>query len=153
MTPYVDFSYFLLLLYPLAVLVVLGVAGRLGRSVVLLVSLGLVLFQYGDPLGAADLAGLQQLIFLAAYAAASIAIVQAYAAARRREAGQPAFYVAVGLVLAPLVAVKAYPLVAAHGLAHASPPGAPGSTRRLPGVPGMASGFFDTVGFLGMSYM
>ena len=51
MTPYVDPGYFLLLLYPLLGLVVLGVLGRLGRSAVLFVSIAVVLYQYGDPIG------------------------------------------------------------------------------------------------------
>ena len=125
MTPYADFTYFLLLLYPLLVLVVLGVLGRLGRPVVLLVSVAVVAFQYD----------LRPLLFLASAAAANTAIVLGYSLALRRQAGQPAFYAAVGLALLPLVAVKL------HG------------TLDLPGVPAVPPGGLDTLGFLGLSYM
>jgi membrane protein involved in D-alanine export len=151
-TPYVDFSYFLFLLYPLAVLVVLGLLGLLRRSVVLVVGLAVVLFQYADPLGI-DVpagAGLGQLAFLLAYAAASIAVVVAYARIRRSHPSQGIFYGAIALVLSPLVAVKVAPL--AHGVFRASPVGGAHPLAAVPSVVS-PSGLFDTLGFLGISYM
>src|SRR5262249_61183381 len=76
-TPYVDLHYFLFLLYPLAALLVLGLLGLLRRPVVLLASVAILLFQYGDPLGLAAAAtpGFGQLGFLTAYAAGSVALV------------------------------------------------------------------------------
>ena len=152
MTPYVDFSYFLFLLYPLAVLVVLGLLGLLRRPVVLVVSLAIVLFQYADPLGI-DVpagAGLGQLAFLLAYTAASIAVVVAYARIRRTHPSQGIFYGAIALVLSPLVAVKVAPL--AHGVFRASPVGGAHPLAAVPSVVS-PSGLFDTLGFLGISYM
>jgi membrane protein involved in D-alanine export len=154
-TPYVDFSYFLFLLYPLAALGVLGMLGLLRRPAVLVVGLAIVCFQYADPLGidGAAYAGLGQLAFLAAYATVSTAVVLAYARLRTRShASQPIFYAAIALVLSPLVVVKIAPL--AHGVFHASPVG---GTHPLAAVPAVvaptATGFLDTFGFLGISYM
>ena len=145
MTPYVDPTYFLLLLYPLLGLFILGVLGRLGRSAVLLVSVAFVLYQYGDPIADTDPSnGPRQLIFLVSYALASTAIVLGYSALRRRRS-QPLFYAAVALTLFPLVAVKVLPVmrgVPSAALAAAAPPGVPSQ-----------SGLLDTVGFLGLSYM
>ena len=149
MTPYTDPSYFLLLLYPLLALVVLGVVGRLGRVALLVVSVAVVLYQYGDP-EPSDAP--RQLVFLGIYAVASTVVVLAYALAlRRRRASQGAFYAAVAVVLLPLVAVKIWPLVRTAG---SSPVfGAPPPMSSTPGVPVPRTGLLDTVGFLGLSYM
>ncbi|HLY38453.1 MAG TPA: MBOAT family O-acyltransferase [Candidatus Binatia bacterium] len=149
MTPYADLTYFLFLLYPLAALAVFGVVGRLGRTVVLVVSMAVVLFQYGDPLRVATSAGEhEQLAFLCAYVAWSVAIVLVLAHAPSR-VEQPAFYAAVGLALAPLVAVKTLPLALRLGILHVRAPRAAGPA----GVPSGGAGLFDTFGFLGVSYM
>jgi len=153
-TPYVDFYYFLFLLYPLAALVLLGVLGLLRRWVVLAVGMAMLLFQYGDPLGVSRpaSAGLAQLAFLGAYAAGSIALVLGYSRVRRRHPGQPAFYTAIALALSPLVVAKLTPLTRA--LIHAWPAGrVSAAAPDLPVVAPMPSGFFDTFGFLGISYM
>ena len=135
MTPYVDPTYFLLLVYPLLALVVLGVLGRLGRSAVLLVSIAVVLYQYGAPLAdAADgSTASRQLILLVIYAGASTILVVAYARAVAAKCSQRVFYGAVALALLPLVVVKLQPL--AGGVAHAAGP---------PGVPAPQSGLLDT---------
>jgi membrane protein involved in D-alanine export len=153
-TPYVDFSYFLFLLYPLAALGVLGGFGLLRRPVVLVVSVAIVLFQYANPLGvdAPAGAGLAQLAFLVAYAAASTGVVLAYARIRQRHPRQGIFYGALALVLAPLVAVKLAPL--AHGVFRSSPVGGAHPLAAVPSVVSpSATGFLDTFGFLGISYM
>ena len=137
MTPYTDPSYFLLLLYPLLALVVLGVVGRLGRVALLLVSVAVVLYQYGDP-EPSDAP--RQLIFLGIYAVASTGVVLAYA--RTRNASQAAFYAAVAVALLPLVAVKVWPLV--RGGAESSP--IFGANARLsfpPGVPAPRTGLLE----------
>ena len=152
MTPYVDFSYFLFLLYPLAALVVLGCLGLLRRPVVFVVSLAIVLFQYADPLGI-DVpggAGLDQVAFLVVYAAASTAVVLVYARIRNRRSSQGIFYGAIALVLSPLVVVKVAPL--ARGVFHASPVGGAHPLAAVPAVVA-PTGLFDVFGFLGISYM
>jgi membrane protein involved in D-alanine export len=147
-TPYVDFDYFLFLLYPLSALVLLGALGRLGRSVVLIVSLAIVLFQYGEPLAAGSIAdGLRPMIFLAAYAVGSIGLVLAYSVIRRRRPGRSLFVAAVAIALAPLVATKLYPLV------RGSPAIAGIAGPLSSNFPGGSSGLFDNFGFLGISYI
>ena len=153
MTPYADFTYFLLLLYPLAALAIFGVLGRLGRSVVLVVGMATILFQYADPLGtAAPAGGYRQLAFLGAYVVWAVTIVLAYAHARPRT-GQPAFYAAVGLALLPLVAVKVHPLALRLGFLHAQASRPAGASVDPSGVPSGGAGLFDSAGFLGISYM
>jgi membrane protein involved in D-alanine export len=149
-TPYADFSYFLLLLYPLVALIALGTLGRLGRAGVLIVSLLMILFQYGDALrGVVPSVGLGQLVFLAAYAGGSTAIVLAYGVARRRGPALGVFRLALGFALLPLVAVKVYPLVATGaGAPPANAGHAAASAESL-----VTAGFLDTFGFLGISYM
>jgi membrane protein involved in D-alanine export len=144
-TPYASLSYFLLLLYPLGALTALGVVGRLGRAAVLVTSVALVAFQYGHAPEGADVAGApRQLVFLAAYAATSLAAAVGYAGALRRGRSRVAFAGALVLVLAPLVAVKVHPLLASR------------AARPVPGPPGAPvaiAGLFDEFGFVGMSYM
>jgi membrane protein involved in D-alanine export len=150
--PYLQFSYFLLLLYPLVALTLLGLFGRLGRSVVLVVSVAVVFVQYGEPV--VDASSLpRQLVFLCAYAAASIAIVLGYSFVLRRSAAPAAFRAAVALVLLPIVAVKVHPLISHSVLQAVGPRGAAAAIQEPPGVPRADAGLFDTFGFLGMSYM
>jgi membrane protein involved in D-alanine export len=143
-TPYVDLSYFLLLLCPLLVLVVLGLLGLLRRPVVLAASLAIVLFQYGNPAG--DTRSLRELGALVAYVAGSIAVVRTYAALKRHDRRGRGFAVALGLVVAPLVLVKVLPLLGS--VVHA----APGPAHRTL-TPELPPGFPAAVGFLGISYM
>ncbi len=144
MTPYVDLSYFLLLLCPLLVLVALGLLGLLRRSVVLVASLALVVFQYGNPAG--DARAAFPLCVLAAYVVGSVAVVRIYAGMRRGDRGGRAFRTALALVLAPLVLIKVAPLVG--GLVHAAPP--PAGHTPAPAPPGVP---IEMIGFLGISYM
>lgn len=136
MIPYADPSYFLLLVAPLLALVALGVSGRLGRSAVLVASIAIVAAQYADPLGN-ERAGLRSLAWLAAYVGGSVVLVRVYAA-RRRPGGGAGFRIAVALALLPLVAAKLVPLVRPAAGAAAAP---------------STPGFFDAIGFLGLSYM
>lgn len=118
MIPYVSFPYFLFLLYPLGVLVILGFSRRLGRWSIVAVSAAVLALQYGDS---------RQLAYFAAYVAWSLVLIRGFAYFRTRGAGRRAYYAAVTLALAPLAVVKA----ATTG----------------------GSGLFDTVGFLGISYL
>jgi len=147
-TPYADFDYFLFLLYPLSVLVVLGALGRSSRWLVLVTSLAIVLFQYGEPLAAGAVGhGLRQMVFLGAYAAGGIALVLVYSALRPRSPGNWLLIAALAIALAPLVAIKLYPLL--HG-SHASARDASSPSSQLPGG---TLGLFDSFGFLGISYV
>jgi membrane protein involved in D-alanine export len=153
-TPYDSFSYFSFLLYPLALALLLGVLRLLGWRALLLISVAVLLFQYLNPLGnaAAQAAGRQQLNFLTAYTLGSVLLVLAFAAIRRRGKRQAPFYLAIALALLPLLAVKLYPLLAAHHwLVIRSGPAvvAAGTINGL--LP--SAGLFDAFGFLGISYM
>ncbi len=159
MTPYADLTYFLFLLYPLALLVLLGLLGWLRAPAILAVSLGVVALQYADPLGtpSEQAQGLRQLALLAAYGLASTLLVTAFAFVRRRGRSQPAFYVAIALALVPLVAVKVFPLVASSArtlpILSVLPGGFVGPlalpVSPTPDPPGVA----EIIGFLGISYV
>ena len=121
MIPYDSFTYFGFLFYPLAVAVIAGLCGVRGTArtwVVLLVSAGMLVFQFMNPLGnaAARLAGLRQLEFLGAYVLDAVAVIVAFLAVRRRVRLQWVYWLAIALTLAPLAAVKFYPLLLAHHL-------------------------------------
>lgn len=160
MVPYVDLTYFLFLLYPLALLVLLGLVGWLGAPAILLVSIAVVAFQYADPLGTPvqQAAGVRQLELLAAYAVASVVVVTAFALLRRRGPSRTAFYAAVALALVPLVAVKVAPLLAPQGVVLglvAAAPGAAAGVAAAAPPPSVAAppGALDVIGFLGVSYV
>ena len=147
MTPFASFEYFLFLLYPLVLAIVLGLLGRLGPRFVLVATLAVVAFQVGNPLGTTEelAAGLRQLVFLGAYLVGAIVLILGFAYVRRRGKKPLVFYVAVGLALLPLVAVKVAPLLATRsGLA--TPPGL------APAVASASASPFDAFGFLGISY-
>jgi membrane protein involved in D-alanine export len=161
MIPYASFEYFLFLLYPLAIAIVLGVIGRLGPRAVLLISVVVVLVQIRNPLGDASelAAGLRQLTFLLLYVGLSVVVVLGFAALRRKAKRRGTFYGAVGLVLLPLVLVKLMPLLAPRlGPTVASS----AILGQLLGVasdagtsagPAGSAGLVDTFGFLGISYL
>ncbi len=154
MTPYDSFTYFSFLLYPLALALLLGLLRLLGWRALLLISLLALLFQYLNPLGsaAAQAAGRQQLNFLTAYTVGSVLLVLTFAAIRRRGKRQAPFYLAVVLALLPLLAVKLYPLLAAHHWLVSGSSTTAAATGTVNGLlPG--AGLFDAFGFLGISYM
>lgn len=167
MTPYTNFVYFALLLYPLLPAMGLGFFGRLGLWYILASTIGMLLLQYANPLGAA---ASPQLAYLAAFTAYEVVVVLLFALWRGRPGGRGrgAYYAAVVLTLLPLLAVKVYPLLLAHGwLAGVGPllprvlsiparPGgaAVGGATPPSGATGpLVPGLVDTFGFLGISYM
>ncbi len=129
MTPYASFPYFLFLLYPAAVLMVLGFTGRLRTGAVLALSAAVLGIQFWNPTGDTA-AGLRQLEYLAAYVLWSLALIYWL---QRRPADRRAYYAAIGLALLPLAVVK---VLESHTPAA-----------------GLPAGLVDTVGFLGISYM
>jgi membrane protein involved in D-alanine export len=146
LTPYVDFTYFLFLAYPVAIAIALGLLGLLGPRFILLASVGVLLFQVGDPLALPSQApaNLAQLDFLIAYALLSVGTVLLFGRIRHGAKVRWPFYIVLALALLPLVAVKAYPLVAGSkwlGLALAAP------------TTSGTSPLVDAIGFVGISYM
>lgn len=144
MTPYVDFIYFAILLYPLVPAMALGFFGQLRLWYVLLSTVAMLLLQYGDPFGTG---GGAQLGYLAAFAAYEAAVVLLFALLRRRRRAHGPYYAAVVLTLLPLAAVKVYPLLLGLGWLGRLQPAAGLVASPLP------TGLVDTFGFLGISYM
>ena len=142
MTPYVGFTYFAFLLYPVLPALLLGFTGRLRSWYVLAATIGMLLLQYGNPLGGPRS---PQLAYLAAFTVYAALVVLLFAALRRRGPRRGAYYAAVALTLLPLAAVKVYPLLSGAGGLFAPTPGPRGALL----VPGLV----DTFGFLGISYM
>lgn len=154
MTPYASFLYFAFLLYPVVPAVLLGLIGRMSWRYVLLATLGMLVLQYGLRLDPQATGGLGA---VALYTAWELAVVRVFAWSRRRGRRPWVYYAAVGLALAPLAAVKFWPLLAP--LPASAPRGpklgadtfgrlaAPASGAALP--PGIS----DAVGFLGVSYL
>ena len=159
MIPYVDFSYFVLLLYPVVPAALLGLAGRLRPWLLLLATLALLWVQFS---GAFSGQPGTQIPYFLGFCAWEAAVVYGFAWLRRRHPVRAAYYAAVVLVLAPLVAVKVYPLLAAHpGLwpwanRHLAIRGPLGGHAKRPATPTqgpLVAGLQDTFGFLGVSYM
>ena len=161
MIPYVDFSYFTLLLYPVVPAAVLGLAGRLRPWLLLIATAALLWVQFSGAL--AGQPGTQIPYFLA-FCVWEAAVVYGFAWLRRRHRVPAAYYAAVVLVLLPLVAVKVFPLLAAHpslwpwaGLHPGihGPLAGPSNTHQptAPSQGPLVAGLQDTFGFLGVSYM
>ncbi|HMK92770.1 MAG TPA: hypothetical protein VK576_07210, partial [Thermoleophilia bacterium] len=99
MTPFVDFLYFGVLLYPLLPALALGLAGRLGGRVVLAATAFMLVIQYWP----AGNGRLRPLWLLLGYAALQLLVVLAFARVRSGGVRRWPFYVALALALAPLV--------------------------------------------------
>ena len=166
MTPYLDFVYFLILLYPLIPTIILGLFGRLGRRFVIGVTILVVLFQVANPLGDSDLAATsqRQLVFLVSYAAGSVVLILAFAGIRRRGKNQSIFYLVLGLAVAPLVVIKLLPVaqaghwfgltatkVAATATAAGAATIAAGASAST--APTISVNLIDAFGFIGVSYV
>ena len=157
MTPYVDLSYFALLLYPLLPAVALGLLGRLRLWYLLAATVAMVLIQYGGSFGG----GAEQLRWIGAFAVYETALTLGFGSLRRRGRSSALFTVVIVLALLPLVAVKVQPLLLAHGWwpATPTPMGAvqPSGGAAVPGAqpaqPGLSAILGTTFGFLGISYL
>ncbi len=179
MIPYDSFTYFGLLLYPAAAAVLVGLVGLRGpwrTWAIVLISAAVLSVQFANPLGdaAARASGLRQLRFLGWYTLESMILIGLLLLLRRRGSRPLPYWLAVALALAPLVAVKFQPLLLAHLGPHAAPispllaaanrlhtpprtgvtPGSsPGILNPTTGYLALPAGLFDTLGFLGISYM
>lgn len=147
MTPYVNFLYFALLLYPTIPAVILGLSRRLGLWYVLLATAGMIWLQYDNPFGRTvsgpipgayplpgakvyepirhtlwqSLAAFQhvapQLVYLLVYTAFELLLMLGFAALRKRSKRPLPYYIAVFAAFVPLGIVKFYPLYM-HVLPH-----------------------------------
>src|SRR5689334_9181295 len=112
MTPYADFSYFGLLLYPLIPTVLLGLGGRLSRYWILLATLLVLAVQYSGVIQVGGSAAVRELWLVLGYTLIQWLVAAAFIRLRARGRRRWAFYGALALGLLPLVAVKLLPLLA-----------------------------------------
>jgi membrane protein involved in D-alanine export len=155
--PYLNFLYFLVLLYPVVPAAVLGFSGGLRLWYIVLATAAMVLVQYGGAFGAHSAGPLSA---VAAFAVYESLLVYGFAALRRGGRRRGVFPAAVVLALLPLVFVKVQPLLLAHHLLpavlrHLRLPGAALPEGRAGGVAGSATAAVlgTTAGFLGISYV
>src|SRR5689334_22662579 len=106
MTPYADFLYFGLLLYPVVPTVILGLVGRLTRRWILLVTLAALAVQYAGALPLWPRVAVGAIWVVLGYALAQWAVAAGFIWLRARVAGRWPFYLAVGLALMPLALAK-----------------------------------------------
>ncbi len=131
MTPYTDFLYFGVLLYPILPALVLGLMARSLRWWILIATAGMLAVHYSDRVslfhaatGGATLShlpsGLSQPVPLfccvAAYGLFQYLVARSFFALRARGRRPWVFYLAVLLAIAPLVCVRLLPATALHSL-------------------------------------
>ena len=129
MTPYADFLYFAVLLYPIVPALLLGLMVRRMRWWILIATGGMLAIQYSGSLvilppaaGAADSSGVPSpallavpiLWFVAGYGAFQYAVARIFLLLRGRARKQWTFYLATFLAVAPLLGAKLLPLAVPH---------------------------------------
>ena len=115
MTPYADFLYFGILLYPALPTLLLGllglfVRGTLARAWILLVTAAMLAVQYGGSVNLPNAWALPALALVAAWAVYQWALAAVFLLVRRRTSRRWPGYLAIALGLAPLAATKLLPL-------------------------------------------
>jgi membrane protein involved in D-alanine export len=109
-TPYADFTYFGVLVYVAVPALALSLARRSMRGWLLLASAGMLALHCWTPRASAGAATFSTLWLAIGYAAWEYLLARGFLAMRRHGRRQWAFYLAVALALAPLLAAKAAPL-------------------------------------------
>jgi membrane protein involved in D-alanine export len=107
--PYADFSYFVLLLYVAVPTIILGLFGRAGWRLALLVTTIMLVVQYQDVLHLRKHFLVSEIWIVLAFALWQWLIVRAFSSASTRAGWL--FYAAISLSVLPLVLVKLIPLV------------------------------------------
>ncbi len=116
MTPYADFLYFGLLLYPVIPTVILGLLGRINWRWILLVTVVVLVVQFGDTLNVLPKTAVMELWLVVAYAAFQWIISNGFLLIRRRTKSRAPYYAAILLGLVPLALAKFVPLIMPHTL-------------------------------------
>jgi membrane protein involved in D-alanine export len=111
MTPYADFLYFGLMLYPTIPTVALGLLGRVNWRWVLLVTIAVLFVQFGDTLQIFPATYVQELWLVLAYAAFQWVVSNGFLYTRARVQNRAIFFGAVLLGLIPLALAKLVPLI------------------------------------------
>jgi membrane protein involved in D-alanine export len=125
MSPFGSFTYFGVLLYPTLLTLGLGLLGRATWRWLLLATAAMLLVQYWGVAGPGASPVVREIWQVAAFGALQWAVASGFLRVRARGKSRAAFYSAVGLSLAPLLAAKLLPVLAVS----------------------------TTVGFLGISYV
>lgn len=116
MTPYADFLYFGLLLYPVIPTVILGLLGRINWRWILLVTGVVLIVQFGDTLDVLPKTAVMELWLVLAYAAFQWIVSNAFLFIRKRSKNRVVYFAAILLGLVPLALAKFVPLVMPHTL-------------------------------------
>lgn len=116
MTPYADFLYFGLMLYPVLPTLLLGLLGRINWRWVLIVTVLVLVVQFGDTLNVLPKTGIQEIWLVLAFAAFQWIVSTVFLQIRKRVNSRLAYYSAIVLGLLPLALAKFSPLIAPHTL-------------------------------------
>lgn len=114
MTPYADFMYFGILLYPVIPAAVLGLLGITVRWWFLVATVPMLILQYWDPLQIGPHTAVQEIWILVGYALFQLILAEAFLWLRPRFKSRWPAYVVVILSILPLAAAKWLPLIAPH---------------------------------------
>lgn len=116
MTPYADFLYFALLLYPVVPTVALGLLGRINWRWVFFVTIVVLVVQFGDTLQILPRTGVLEIWLVLAYAAFQWLVSNGFLFVRGRSGNRVFYYAAILLGLFPLALAKFVPIIAPHTL-------------------------------------
>ncbi len=112
MIPYATFTYFGILLYAVIPTVIFGLLGRISWRWVLIVSLVMLLVQYGNRVGLLPQTTTNEIWLVAGYVLFEWFVAIGFLWLRPRVAGRWLFYAALGLGLAPLAIAKFTAIIA-----------------------------------------
>jgi membrane protein involved in D-alanine export len=116
MTPYADFMYFALMLYPVVPTVVLGLLGRINWRWILFITVIVLFVQFGDTLNVLPKTSVQEFWLVLGYAAFQWIVSNGFMLIRKRGQNRTGYYSAILLGLLPLALAKFVPLIAPHTL-------------------------------------
>lgn len=116
MTPYSDFLYFGLMLYPVIPTIILGMFGRINWRWVLSVTALVLIVQFGDTLNVLPKTGVQEIWLVLAYAVFQWIVSNGFLAIRKRHSNRAIYFLAILLGLLPLAIAKFVPLIAPRTL-------------------------------------
>jgi membrane protein involved in D-alanine export len=112
MTPYADFLYFGLLLYPVVPTVILGLLGRINWRWILLVTAAALVVQFANTLNVLPNTAVSEIWLVLAFGAFQWAVSEGFLFLHRRTRAKWIYYTALLLALLPLALAKFVPLLA-----------------------------------------
>lgn len=116
MTPYSDFLYFGLLLYPVVPTVILGLLGRINWRWIFLVTAAVLAVQFGNTLNILPNIAVREIYLVAAFGALQWTVSNAFLLIHKRTKIKSVYFAALLLSLAPLAIAKFAPLLAPKSL-------------------------------------